>query len=245
MGFSKMRPLGFSTGALAYGDFRSALRILASTNATSVELSALRQSELEPLVSALGELRLGQYSHISVHLPSSVQPEFEAVMLKLVDRFPPEWPLITHPNVIGNWSEWRALGNRVCIENMDKRKAVGQTGADLQQIFDRLPEATLCFDIGHAHQIDPTMGEAVLILEEFQERLVQLHVSEVNSESRHDLISLEAATSFTTVSTLIPHDIPAILESRIPEGQDISQQAILEMELVSSLLTAPMEVTGD
>jgi hypothetical protein len=235
-----MRPLGFSTGALAYGDFRSALRILASTNATSVELSALRQSELEPLVSALGELRLEQYSHISVHLPSSIQPEFEAVILKSVDRFPPEWPLVTHPNIISDWSEWKALGNRVCIENMDKRKSIGQTAADLRRIFDRLPEATFCFDIGHAHQIDPTMGEAVLVLEEFLERLVQLHVSEVNSESKHDPISLEAATAFAIVSTLIPENVPAILESRVSPDQ-----VVAEMRLVDNLLEASMATIGD
>jgi hypothetical protein len=235
-----MRPLGFSTGALAYGDFRSALRILASTNATSVELSALRQSELEPLVSALGELRLDQYSHISVHLPSSVQPEFEAVILKLVDRFPPEWPLVTHPNIISHWSGWKALGNRVCIENMDKRKSIGQTAADLRRIFDRLPEATFCFDIGHAHQIDPTMGEAVLVLEEFLERLVQLHVSEVNSESKHDPISLEAATAFAIVSTLIPENRPAILESRVSPDR-----VVAEMRLVNNLLEASMATIGD
>lgn len=240
-----MRRLGFSTGALALGDFRSALRILASTNATAVELSALRQSEFEPLVSALSELRLDQYSHISVHLPSSVQPEFEALMFKLADHFPPEWPLITHPNIIGDWSEWRTLGNRVCIENMDKRKSIGQTRADLRRIFDKLPEATFCFDIGHAHQIDPTMGEAVLILEEFDKKLRQLHVSEVNSESKHDKISLEAARAFAIIVPLIPEEVPAILESRIPEGKDVSQHVVSEMELVGHLLTAPIEVAGD
>ena len=160
-----------------------------------------------------------------MHLPSSVQPEFEAVILKLVDRLPPEWPLVTHPNIISDWSKWKGLGNRVCIENMDKRKSIGQTAADLRRIFDRLPEATFCFDIGHAHQIDPTMGEAVLILEEFLERLVQLHVSEVNSESKHDPISLEAATAFAIVSTLIPENVPAILESSSFTGSGCSGNA--------------------
>jgi hypothetical protein len=235
-----MRPLGFSTGALAYSDFRCALRILESTGATAIELSALRQSELEPLVSALGSLSLEQYSHISVHLPSAVQPGLEAVILKLVEEFPSEWPLVTHPNIISEWSDWKALGNRVCIENMDKRKSIGQTAVDLRHIFARLPEATFCFDIGHAHQIDPTMGEAVLILEEFQDRLVQLHVSEVNSESKHDAISLEAATAFTIVSALIPENMPAILESRVS-----ADQVVAEMRLVSGLLETSMAAIGD
>ena len=240
MGFSKMRPIGFSTGALKYGDFRSALRIMAATNATCVELSALRESELEPLVSALGDLNLEKYSYISVHLPSSVQSEFERVVLRLADSLPHDWPLVVHPNVINEWADWKALGRRVCIENMDKRKSIGQTATDLRNIFDRLPEATLCFDIGHAHQIDPTMGESVLILEEFQDRLLQLHVSEVNSESKHDPLSVEAASAFKIVSELIPADVPAILESRVPKNK-----VAAEMDLVRSLLEAPVAAFSD
>ena len=237
-----MRPLGFSTGALAYGDFRSALRILASTNATSVELSALRQSELEPLVSALGELRLDQYSHISVHLPSSVQPEFEAVILKLVDRFPPEWPLVTHPNIISHWSGWKALGNRVCIENMDKRKPIGQTAKNLAEIFETVPDASLCFDIGHARQVDPTMSEASAILHRFRDRIRQLHVSEVNTQSKHDPLSFESILAFHKVSHLVPTDVPVILESKVEESEINGEiQSALNALSVDNLLA----LTGD
>jgi hypothetical protein len=235
-----MRPLGFSTGALAYGDFRAALTILGATNATAVELSALRQSELEPLVTALSELQLERYTYVSIHLPSAIHRDFEPVLLKLVDRFPREWPLVTHPDVITSWKQWEKLGARLCIENMDKRKSVGQTASDLKQIFEKLPEALFCFDLGHAHQIDPTMGEAVLILEELQGKLCQLHVSEVNSESKHDAISLEAASAFEIVSSLIPEEIPAILESRVSPGQ-----VMAELALVAGLLSLQVEISGD
>ena len=37
-----MRPFGFSTGALALGDFRLALRMLEGIDLDAIELSALR-----------------------------------------------------------------------------------------------------------------------------------------------------------------------------------------------------------
>ena len=49
-----MRQIGFSTGALARGDFRYALDILADQGIHAVELSALRESELDPLLRQAG-----------------------------------------------------------------------------------------------------------------------------------------------------------------------------------------------
>lgn len=95
-----MRPIGFSTGAVAYSDFRAALQILESTSATAVELSALRPSELRPLLDASGALQFTKYSHISVHLPSSILIDSERDLLKMASQFPEDWLLITHPDVI-------------------------------------------------------------------------------------------------------------------------------------------------
>ena len=60
-----MRPIGFSTGALALSDFRLALKELQGQPIDSIELSALRYRELRPLLSALGTLTLTAYK---VHL---------------------------------------------------------------------------------------------------------------------------------------------------------------------------------
>ena len=68
-----MRPLGFSTGALAKGDFRAGVD-LQRTNPSvrAIELSALRDHELRPLVSGLEELDLRQFTYVSVHAPSKL-----------------------------------------------------------------------------------------------------------------------------------------------------------------------------
>ncbi len=245
-----MRPIGFSTGAVAYSHFQDALDLLARTDTTAVELSALRPAELKPLSEAVPTLRLDQYSHVSVHLPSSFDSAFEENILALVEPFPVQWPLITHPDVIRQWELWRRLGQRVCVENMDKRKPVGQSRRHLLSIFEQLPDATFCFDVGHAHQIDPTMGEAILILDEFSSKLRELHISEVNSESKHDAISLEAERSFELVAQLIPSDVPVILESRVaaPDGpldHGVLNRIDHEIRLVRHLLDAAVQIAAD
>src|SRR5262249_32815683 len=127
-----MRPIGFSTGALARGDFRQALAMLADKNATAVELSALRQDELTPLVEALDSLDLRQFQYVSFHAPSSMDNAFEQAALSLLERVAARgWAIIVHPNVMYRPQEWVRLGDRLCIENMDKRKPIGQTASDL------------------------------------------------------------------------------------------------------------------
>ena len=215
-----MRHIGFSTGALARGDFQQALQMLAGKNASAVELSALRQNELAPLVEALDHLDLRQFQYVACHAPSSIEPAFETTALRLLEQVAHRgWPIIVHPNVMYRPQEWARLGDRLCIENMDKRKPVGQTAGDLVEIFKGLPDATFCFDIGHARQVDPTMSEASAILHTLGGRLRQLHVSEVNTQSRHDALSLESVLAFQKVSHLIPADVPVILESRVEESE--------------------------
>jgi len=42
--------------------------------------------------------------------------------------------------------------------------------------FKNLPEATFCFDIAHAKQVDPTMQEGYKMLKKFKNRLRQIHL---------------------------------------------------------------------
>ena len=210
-----MAAIGFSTGALSLSDFRRALDVLRQTDATAVELSALRQHEWFPLLEAIPSLPLSQFEHVSVHLPSTIDVAIEERLCASLNAIPSDWLLVTHPDILNRWELWTGLGNRLCIENMDKRKPIGQTASDLQQIFRKLPQASFCLDLGHIHQVDATMGEAVLILDQLKGRLRQLHVSEVNSQSKHDPISLQSAHAFSMIAGLIPQETPVILESRI------------------------------
>jgi hypothetical protein len=111
------------------------------------------------------------------------------------------------------------LGNLLCIENMDKRKPVGRTVRELELLFQEFPQASFCFDIGNARQVDTSMVEAYLMLKHFRSRLRQVHISEVNTQSKHDRLSFVSIVGFQEVTHLIPSSTPAIIESVVPEDQ--------------------------
>jgi hypothetical protein len=219
-----MREVGFSSGAIAFGDFVDALRILEQKQFPCLELSALRTQELVPLISALPNLDLSRYSYVSFHAPSNFSKSDEPwVAEQLFTGVPEKWPIVLHPDTIFNFGHWQRFGKRLAIENMDRRKPIGRTASELKRIFELLPEASLCFDVGHARQCDASMTEAYLILSVFGRRLVQVHISEVNSASQHDSISYGAKLAFQQIARLIPESIPIIIESRVAASQMLSE----------------------
>jgi hypothetical protein len=211
-----MRPIGFSTGALAYADFQRGLSMAGEVRCEAVELSALRQDELWPLLHALSTLDLSSFSYVSLHAPSQIAPDREAIVWEALHRECWRgWPIIVHPDSLSDFSLWRELGASLCVENMDKRKLCGRTAKELDRIFSALPDASLCFDIGHARQVDPTMTEAYLILKQFGSQLRQVHISEVNNASKHDPLSFSSILAFQEVAHLIREHVPVILETPV------------------------------
>ncbi len=129
-----MRLIGFSTGALTRGDSRTALQIMARTHVRAVELSALRQNELIPLIDYLNDVELREFRYTAFHVPSLMDRDFEPVAIKaLRDVAFREWPMIMHPDAMYDLSRWEHFGDLLCIENMDKRKPIGQTVAHLSE----------------------------------------------------------------------------------------------------------------
>jgi hypothetical protein len=177
-------------------------------------------NELDPLIAALPDLHLEKFAFVSIHAPSRFDRQSEHRVVEMISTQEAcKYPVVVHPDVIFTPSLWRSLDTRLLIENMDKRKPVGRTVLELRSLFELLPDAKFCFDIGHARQVDPTMTEAALLLQTFGERLSEVHISEVNTASRHDPISRNATSAFQRVARYIPQDTPVILEPLIDEGQ--------------------------
>ena len=186
----------------------------------ALELSALRQVELRPMLDGIDDLDLTQFEYIAFHAPSQFDAQDEEEIVEMLagicDR---GWPVVLHPDAIHNFALWRRLGRMLCVENMDKRKPIGRTASELEWVFNQLPEASFCFDIGHARQVDSTMTEAYFILKRFGRCLRQVHLSEVNTRSKHDPLSYASILAFQEVAPLIPEDVPIILETPVPEDQ--------------------------
>ena len=215
----RQRPIGFSTGALAKGDYRRGLQMQRPlSRARVIELSALRDHELQPLLDGLGSLDLSGLDYVSVHAPSKLRTLSEREVFERLEALPPQWPIIVHPCIIRTRALWRSLGPRLCIENMDNRKTRGRNAAELRALFEEYPEASFCLDVGHARQIDPTMAIALLMLFEHGARLRQLHVSDVGPRGEHQPVRALARWAFSRVARLVPEDCPLIIESVVSEG---------------------------
>lgn len=229
-----MSRIGFSTGALAKGDFQAGVKAQRRYGQIdAIELSALRDHELPPLVEMAPKLDLSHFQYISIHAPSQLRTIDEEHTFELLDSLPGSWPIVAHPDLLKTPALWRRLGQRLCIENMDYRKTTGRTVAELQALFNQFPEASFCLDLGHARQIDPTMASAILMLRAFRDRLRQIHISEVGTKGEHLAIGATTRYAFARVTHLIPPDCPLIIESVIPV-----EQIERELDAVSLLFDA-------
>jgi len=211
--------IGFSTGAIAKGNFRGALNSLKQSHVLAVELSALREHELPELMRSLKDLDLREFLYISVHAPAKFgEIEESEVSVLLESAASRSYPIVVHPDTIQSPELWKRFGSLLLIENMDKRKPIGRTASELRKCFDSLPDARLCFDVAHARQVDPSMIESAQILREFKNCLGEVHASGVTTQSIHAPISEAARFAFSSIAHLIPDSVPIILESPVEKS---------------------------
>lgn len=229
--------IGFSTGALALGDWRTGLQRCRDLGLRCVELSALRFREYQPLVEAVSTLDLSDFDYVSVHVPSRYTREEEGAVIRASELIAQrEWPMILHPDTVSDWHGWRKFGQLICVENMDKRKPVGRTVEELEQCFAQLPEAQFCFDYGHARQVDPTMSQARRLLAAFGDRLHQIHFSEVDASNQHRLLNRSALSAFAQIREPQHATVPIILEMLVTDGG-----AELQIDMAREFFSAATE----
>ncbi|HQR42019.1 MAG TPA: TIM barrel protein [Gemmatales bacterium] len=210
-----MRPIGFSTGSLMPGQVRRALEILAPHATTAIELSALRMSELPELLAGVEAATLDGMKYISFHSPSRWQPLSDRDMLiQLQPMIERGWPIIVHPDVITDWEVWARLGSQLVVENMDGRKPMGRTVQELEAVFRKLPQARFCFDVGHAYQMDSHQRLGNDLLAAYGDRLVEIHLSEVNDDYTHQPMSEAFIDAVRPLLVKCPA-VPIILETPV------------------------------
>lgn len=216
-GLARHHPLGISTGVFA--ELRSSWpRLVAEACAVStyaVELSALSGSELPGLISYLASKPRLPFGYVSVHAPVKGLAPDESSTAQTLGRLPLfVRSIVTHPDALTDVRPYRSLGTRLVLENMDDRKHTGRTARELATTFDELPEAGFCFDVAHAHAVDPSMSVAQELLDAFRSRLRHVHVSSLRDGS-HVPLTEEDEALFAPILARC-RDVPWILEARPP-----------------------------
>lgn len=153
------------------------------------------------------------FQYLSLHGPSKGLTMPEPDLIALLDRVSPRVDaIIMHPDSLIDVSAWSQLGRRLVIENMDRRKAAGQTAESLEGCFEALPEARLCFDVAHAWAVDDSLEEGSRILDRFAGRLRQVHISSLDAGQHHIPLTEEHEQLFSPLLDRC-RDVPWILEA--------------------------------
>jgi hypothetical protein len=210
--------LGCSTGFMT--DFRNdwprLVNEAAAVSSMAVELSALSSRELPGLLDYLRSAPRLPFLFVSVHAPSKDRGNDEEQLVRDLCGIP-SWidTIVVHPDTISDPALYRRLGRRVALENMDTRKADGQTADDLDGYFDEIPSARLCLDLAHAKDVDPTLDTAATLLQRFSSRLSHVHLSSLDESQHHVPLTPEDETLFGPLLARC-RDVPWILEAPPP-----------------------------
>ena len=224
-----MNKIGYSTGSLALGNFKEGIKLLMEYQIPVIEISTLREQEFVAFLNEIPTLDLSYFDYISLHLPSKlINLTEEEIVDKLLLLNKNTWSFIVHPDVLSKFEKWNLLGNTLCIENMDKRKECGRTVVELDLIFNKLTQATFCLDIAHAKQVDNSMLEAYNMLQKYKQKLVQIHISELNSISKHERLNLESIFSYRKIASYFPPTIPLIIEAPVPSNYIMEEIKMVE-----------------
>jgi hypothetical protein len=212
-------PLGTSTGHVVElrGQWDLLVRRALDVSTLAVELAALSEPEFLGLCDWLETAGRGlPFRFLSIHAPTKLLASPEEEIVARLRALPPVVDaIVVHPDVLEDPARYAALGRTLVIENMDARKGIGRTAAELEPYFDALPDAGFCLDVPHAGTIDPTMGVAHELLDAFGERLRHLHVSSVDEDCHHIPLTARDEESFAPVLARC-RDVPWILEADLP-----------------------------
>jgi sugar phosphate isomerase/epimerase len=211
-------PVGASTGYLHAdrGDWERLVAQACEVSPFAAELAALSESELPGLVAHLAADEWLPFHYVSVHAPSKGRRMPEHELVDLLAGLPCDVDaIVVHPDVIEDPREYRRLGRRLVLENMDARKPDGRTAAELAPLFALLPEAGLCLDVAHAGDVDATLAVGHELLDAFAPRLRHVHVSSLDGVGHH--VPLRAADEAAFAPLLRRCcDVPWILEAPLP-----------------------------
>lgn len=224
--------IGPSTGWLYARDIFSLTqqgRFLKETKANAVELSGREDSRR--VESLLSDEELGEFCHVSFHLPdytgSKLLAEQVSLVEKIVKRRNPMHCLVHPSGVPLRYLEALTVRNiPLVIENMDGKK---NSGYDIKELEGLLRNFKLgfVFDVQHAFEHDSTMEYAFDLFQMAKRKLAYFHVSGETENSNHALVcrsrNCEAIIGFLGTIFSETH-VPVILEGEYTTPEEINQE---------------------
>lgn len=177
-----MTNLGFSTGSIyKIADKYDPASFNSFKRKDVIEICLNDCFEVERLNNITNEVK--RFSYRSIHLPSNGiiyrDDQKTNELLKKIEDFYFETKAnlaLVHPDLIEDFKVFEKYNLNFAIENMDDRKERYKNVEDLKEFFQH-NNWKLVFDLNHCFTNDKTMVLADDIINNFEDRIVQIHLS--------------------------------------------------------------------
>lgn len=221
-------PIGFSTGSLSKLDLSlvDSVRKIADAGCAALELMFFTPEELEAWDTLRDEdsaLIKEEFAYVSLHAPakgiSFKKGDEKAIQIlsRLGDivQAVGAQSVTFHADVLAEADILQHQSFTTSFENLTDRQGVARNVSEMQELFQRVSDARMTFDINHAFDEDPTGNLARDLVQKFRDRIVQLHISGLRSDQHHTLYS--ASESDAHFEIIRQFAVPLIHEGYIEE----------------------------
>lgn len=235
--------IGFSTGCLFQShSIDDAVRLYHKIGADAIEISLATPKDLEEFMPSKSLVHMiKEFSFVSIHAPfKSIRydkgDDASLTYINLIDLYDTlgAQAVVIHPSTVDDQGIYDAELMAVCVENMDSRKTVGISAAEMQAIHEK-HDCMFVLDLQHAYEHDPAMQLAIDLWSVMGAQLSHIHASGQQPPFWHVPIYMSdnkeaISKSLKDIREMEPH-CPIILEGLI-ESQD---DAKAELEYVRRL----------
>ncbi|MFH1611934.1 MAG: hypothetical protein ABH887_01575 [bacterium] len=246
--------VGFSTGCLYRTDmsFNEKIDFIAKTGANAIELAFPMPEDIInwhwDWNGRIIEI-INSFSFVSVHAPwidvsyPGVNPAdkcivdavFEKLRYLCKDMLNIQG-VVFHPDVIIDFGVFSNIEKKsIFLENMDSSKKSGKYPDEFRNYLGEYKNIGIVIDLFHTLENDPEMGQAEELMAIGDGRISHLHVSGVNSQTRHSLLYLADEPSQSAIirglDMMISPLSPIILEGKLYGLGEIDTVDVAHKEL--------------
>jgi len=206
------------------------------------EITILRVNELDAIKISDAQCRwLKKFHYVSIHAPTHLARKGEVSKEELLRRMDTLYELykkvgaqniVIHPDDLPDKSILKRYKMNYSTENMEHGRGI--TKKHVADILRKNPKIGLCLDVSHAHTI--SSKETKYYVDNFREKITQVHFSGANRKGRHLQMKNSAKSFMKSMKPILSLDVPIIIEENMPFKK--MEQVKREIKIVKNILNS-------
>lgn len=161
---------------------KETMDVFLEAGCQTLELNCIDLDSLDDGLSMDPKI-IADFEYISMHAPSKITYKDDNETRKILEKmenFCKRFGITTvvlHPDVVEDWEVIKEFPNiPFAVENMDQNKNFGTTLKELKSVLDGT-NFSFVLDINHVLTLDPSLELANKLINSFEDRLVEVHLS--------------------------------------------------------------------